>query len=85
MSTIEEIYSHHHTKNRGNNCILLGDERGAFLRQRIGKGKRVLDIGCRDGALTALRERLSLASVEFAKRCDWTNVIKEYSVLYRSL
>lgn len=32
--------------------MLLGEERGAFLREHIGTGKRVLDIGCRDGALT---------------------------------
>lgn len=33
--------------------MLLGKERGAFLREHIGSGKRVLDIGCRDGALTS--------------------------------
>jgi len=31
----------------------MGDERGAFLKDRVGKGKQVLDIGCRDGALTS--------------------------------
>lgn len=50
---IEEIYRHHHKHARGDGFILLGDIRGAFLRERIGTGKRVLDIGCRDGALTA--------------------------------
>lgn len=33
--------------------MLLGKERGEFLSRRIGTGKKVLDIGCRDGALTA--------------------------------
>lgn len=50
---LEDIYRSHHAKRRGQDFILLGNERGAFLRERIGTGKRVLDIGCRDGALTA--------------------------------
>lgn len=55
MSTpvLEDIYVSHHTKRRGDGFVLLGDMRGGFLSERIGTGKEVLDIGCRDGALTS--------------------------------
>lgn len=46
------MYRMHHATKRGEGFALLGEERGAFLRERIGAGKQVLDIGCRDGALT---------------------------------
>lgn len=51
-SGLEEVYNFHHTVERGDFFLVLGAERGAFLKEKIGKGKRVLDIGCRDGALT---------------------------------
>lgn len=51
-SSLEQVYGSHHTERRGAGFVLLGDERGAFLKTAIGTGKRVLDIGCRDGALT---------------------------------
>lgn len=46
------MYEEHHATRRGAGFVLLGDVRGAFLRETVGTGKRVLDIGCRDGALT---------------------------------
>lgn len=49
---LEEIYHSHHGERRGDGFVLLGDERGGFLASRIGTGNKVLDIGCRDGALT---------------------------------
>lgn len=51
-SSLEQIYASHHTARRGDGFVLLGDERGGFISSRIGTGKKVLDIGCRDGALT---------------------------------
>lgn len=53
MPVLEDIYASHHTKRRGDGFVLLGDLRGGFLAERIGTGKTVLDIGCRDGALTS--------------------------------
>lgn len=53
QSPLAAIYSAHHAARRGDGFVLLGEERGAFLASRIGTGKDVLDIGCRDGALTA--------------------------------
>jgi len=44
----------HHASRRGAGFVLLGDARSAFLRKAIGTGKKVLDIGCRDGSLTKL-------------------------------
>lgn len=51
---LETIYTAHHKTKRGDGFVLLGDARGAFLRANVGKGKTVLDIGCRDGALTKM-------------------------------
>lgn len=50
---LEDIYRSHHAKRRGTDFVLLGDARGSFLKEAVGTGKRVLDIGCRDGALTS--------------------------------
>ena len=49
---LEQLYETHHTMQRGADFVLQGDVRGAFLKNAIGTGKCVLDIGCRDGALT---------------------------------
>lgn len=49
---LEQMYRTHHASRRGEDFALLERERGDFLRAHIGTGKRVLDIGCRDGALT---------------------------------
>lgn len=46
------MYEKHHATARGPGFVLLGDVRGAFLKEAVGTGKHVLDIGCRDGALT---------------------------------
>lgn len=52
-STLETMYRSHHATKRGAGFVLLGEERGGFLARHISTGKKVLDIGCRDGALTA--------------------------------
>jgi len=52
MDGLETVYKTHHT-GRGEGFAILTKERGGFLRKHIGTGKTVLDIGCRDGELTA--------------------------------
>jgi 2-polyprenyl-3-methyl-5-hydroxy-6-metoxy-1,4-benzoquinol methylase len=51
-SSLENVYrEHHHGKRRGG-FASLEKERGELFKKLVGKGKKVLDIGCRDGVLT---------------------------------
>lgn len=51
--SLEHVYREHHNARRGVSFLIDGGSvRGEFLRKYVGQGKRVLDIGCRDGALT---------------------------------
>ena len=52
MNSLEKIYEDHHRINRMEGFSILEKERGELLKDAIGKRKTVLDIGCRDGALT---------------------------------
>lgn len=48
-----DVYKYHHRNNRERGSSILKESRGAFLRRVIGTNKKVLDVGCRDGALTS--------------------------------
>lgn len=50
--SLEEIYQHHHQRGRRYGYLYCHGARIPFLRRWIGQGKRVLDLGCRDGMLT---------------------------------
>lgn len=56
MSRLEELderYREHHRARRGREFVFGGDERAALFRSLVGgPGRRVLDLGCRYGALT---------------------------------
>ena len=51
-NSINKIYEFHHSNNRQSDFSILEKERGELLRDVIGSNKTVLDLGCRDGALT---------------------------------
>ncbi len=53
MGTLSEVYEYHHEKTRKTEFSMLEKERGAIFSRWIGTGKKVLDIGCRDGTLTS--------------------------------
>lgn len=53
MDPLDALYQSHHAAGGRYDLSLLKKERGDFLRTHIGQGKKVLDIGCRDGALTS--------------------------------
>lgn len=52
MSQIGNIYTAHHANNRPRGFTIMEEGRSEFLKQNIGTGKKVLDIGCRNGVLT---------------------------------
>ncbi len=47
------MYEEHHATARNAGFSIMKSDRGNFFSQVIGSGKRVLDLGCRDGALTS--------------------------------
>ncbi len=49
---LENIYRSHHEKGKRYGYLYCHGERGHYLSEWIGKGKTVLDLGCRDGELT---------------------------------
>lgn len=50
--SLEERYGRHHRERRDEGDFLFVPERIPLFREAIGRGKRVLDLGCRSGALT---------------------------------
>ena len=52
MGTLSKVYEYHHERTRKTEFSMLEKERGAIFSRWIGTGKKVLDIGCRDGTLT---------------------------------
>ena len=50
--SLGNIYNEHHKKGDRCGMSLFKNERGSFLRDKIGENKKILDIGCRDGILT---------------------------------
>jgi 2-polyprenyl-3-methyl-5-hydroxy-6-metoxy-1,4-benzoquinol methylase len=49
---LEDIYRKHHERGNRYGYLYCGGARVPFLKDWVGKGKRVLDLGCRDGMLT---------------------------------
>ena len=51
-NTLENVYREHHHGRRRGGFAILEKERGELFNKLVGKGKKVLDLGCRDGVLT---------------------------------
>jgi len=49
---LEAQYRNHHEKGKRYGYLYCHGARGPYLQRWIGKGKKVLDLGCRDGMLT---------------------------------
>jgi methionine biosynthesis protein MetW len=53
LEQLSERYAEHNRTERGRGFVFAGPEREALFRRYVGgPGNRVLDLGCRDGALT---------------------------------
>lgn len=49
---LAEVYQHHHERGNRYGYLFCHGDRAPYLQKWIGRGKRVLDLGCRDGMLT---------------------------------
>lgn len=50
--SLEHIYRKHHIQGKRYGYLYSHGARGPYLKNWIGKGKKILDLGCRDGTLT---------------------------------
>jgi SAM-dependent methyltransferase len=52
LEELEAVYREHHEARRPKDFVYCGPERSVLFREWVGTGGRVLDVGCRFGALT---------------------------------
>jgi SAM-dependent methyltransferase len=52
LEQLDEAYRRHHEEHRSPGFVAGGPQRAPVFREWVGSGKRVLDLGCRYGALT---------------------------------
>lgn len=52
MEQLEAVYRTHHEARRPKDFVFCGPERLVVFHEWVGTGGRVLDVGCRFGALT---------------------------------
>jgi methionine biosynthesis protein MetW len=52
LEQLSEQYGEHHRTRRGREFVYGGVERAELFARLVGRGNRVLDLGCRYGALT---------------------------------
>lgn len=84
---LQRYYSQHHKQRRRLGFIFGGTERAELFARWIGKGKEILDIGCRDGALTSYyvtdntvvgvdidKEALKVCETKLGIRTRWLDI-----------
>lgn len=88
---LERIYQEHHQRGQRYGYLFCHGARGPYLQEAIGTGKKVLDIGCRDGELTKFyaqgnqvvgldvdRHALKLAEKKLGITTLWADVNEEF-------
>lgn len=88
---LEDIYHKHHIRGDRYGYLFCHGARAPFLQKWVGTGKKVLDIGCRDGELTQFfhsgnqvlgvdidREALKLAEEKLGIETLWLDVNNEF-------
>lgn len=50
--SLEQTYRKHHSEKHREGFAILEKERGLLFKRLVGTGKKVLDLGCRDGIIT---------------------------------
>ena len=88
---LEEVYREHHKRGNRYGYLFCHGTRIPYLQRWIGKGKRVLDLGCRDGMLTSGfaegnkvlgvdidQQALELAREKVGIETQWLNLNEEW-------
>ena len=86
--TLAEIYAKHHDTGARLGFTFGGDLKGTTFARWIGTGKRILDVGCRDGTLTRYyapgnevvgvdvdREALARCAAALAIETHWLDIM----------
>ena len=90
---LEQIYQTHHERGKRYGYLYCHGERGIYLSKWIGQGKKVLDLGCRDGELTKYfikgnevlgididRKALELAKQKYGIKTLWLDLNVEFDL-----
>lgn len=96
-NTLELLYRNHHEKKKRYGYLYCHGERGHYLEKWVGTGKKVLDLGCRDGMLTAFfcrgnavlgvdvdRNALQMAKAKLNIETIWVDLNTEWPFLPKS-
>lgn len=68
-TALEEVYRKHHERGNRYGYLYCHGARSPYLKKWIGTGKKVLDLGCRDGMLTqSYREGNEVLGVDIDKK-----------------
>ncbi len=89
---LESLYQHHHQSRNRYGYLYCHGQRGVYMKNWIGTGKKILDLGCRDGALTSFyvegneitgvdidRKALEMARSSLDIQTCWLNLNEEWT------